>query len=111
MTPEELINKQLEAYNACNIDGFVATCAKDIMVRDGDGKVICKGAKEVRERYGPLFADNPNQMAIIEQRLTGGPYVIDEEVVVGRKDGVQRRALIVYRVINDLCVEMTIVRK
>ncbi|MCC6573035.1 MAG: nuclear transport factor 2 family protein [Planctomycetes bacterium] len=111
MTPEELIQKQLDAYNTCDIDGFCATCAKDILVRDGDGKVICKGVKEVRERYGPLFKDNPHQMAIIEQRLSGGIYVVDEEVVTGRADGVQRRALILYKVVNDLCTEMTIVKK
>lgn len=111
MTPEQVVQKQLDAYNACDIEAFCATCARDIVVRDHEGKPLCRGVKEVRERYEPIFKDNPHQMAIIEQRLCGGPFVVDEEVVEGRADGVRRRALIIYKVAGEVVGEMTIIRK
>ena len=81
MTPEEVVQKQLEAYSACDIDAFAATYTEDVKVIDGTGKVLCEGLAQLCEVYGPLFRNNPNQMAIITKRITAGDWVIGDEEV------------------------------
>lgn len=111
MTPEEIVQKQLEAYNACDIDAFAATYTDDIQVVDGEGKVRCEGLAQLREIYGPLFRDNPNQMALITYRITAGDWVIDDETVLGRKDGNTRRAVAIYRVRDDKIAHVRLIAK
>ncbi len=111
MTPEQIVQKQLDAYNACDIEAFVATYTPDAQVVDGAGKVLCSGAAKLREIYGPLFRDNPNQMALITQRITAGEWVIDDESVLGRKDGKTRRAVAIYRIRDGKIAHVTLIPK
>lgn len=111
MTPEEIVQKQLEAYNACDIDAFAATYTDDIQVVDGEGKVRCEGLAQLREIYGPLFRDNPKQMALITYRISAGDWVIDDETVLGRKDGKTRRAVAIYRVQGDKIAHVRLISK
>ncbi|MHC4839845.1 MAG: nuclear transport factor 2 family protein [Planctomycetota bacterium] len=98
MTPVEIVNKQLEYYNKCDIDGFCSTYTDDIEVIDGAGKTVVKGLEDLRTLYGKLFKENPDQMAMIYKRITVDNRVMDEEHVVGRADGIKRRAIAMYRV-------------
>ncbi|MBX3460688.1 MAG: nuclear transport factor 2 family protein [Planctomycetes bacterium] len=111
MTPEQVVQKQLDAYSACDLDAFAATYTDDVEVIDGAGKVICKGLAQLRERYGPVFKDNPNQLAVITYRITGGDWVIDDETVLGRKDGKTRRAVAIYRVQGDRIAHVRLISK
>ncbi|MCA8915500.1 MAG: nuclear transport factor 2 family protein [Planctomycetes bacterium] len=111
MTPEEVVQKQLEAYSACDIDAFAATYTEDVKVIDGTGKVLCEGLAQLCEVYGPLFRNNPNQMAIITKRITAGDWVIDDEEVIGRADNKRRNAVAIYRVRDGLICHVTLVAK
>ena len=46
MTPEEVVQKQLEAYNACDLAAFAATYADNVRITDETGKLICDGVAE-----------------------------------------------------------------
>ncbi len=111
MTPEDVVNRQLDAYNACDLDAFAQTYAADIKILDEQGKLICDGIKQLREVYGPLFKANPNQVAVIEKRIVGGPYVVDDETVIGRADGKTRHAVAIYQVTGEQISHVTLVRK
>lgn len=111
MTPEEIVQKQLDTYNACDIDGFAATYTEDVVIVDHTGKTICEGVKQLREIYGPLFDANPNQVAVITKRIVAGDYVMDDEEVIGRADSVRRYAGVVYRVTDGLISHVTMLRK
>lgn len=111
MTPEEVVQKQLEAYNQCDIDAFAATYTDDVKVVDGNGKVRCDGIAQLREVYGPLFKANPHQVAIITKRITATDWVIDDEEVIGRADNVRRNAVAIYRVKGDKIWHVTLVAK
>lgn len=100
MTPEEVVQKQLEAYNQCDLEAFAATYSDDVKIVDGDDNVICEGIEKLRKIYAPLFKDNPHQMALITRRVTGGNWVCDDEEVIGRADNKRRHALAIYRVRN-----------
>ncbi len=111
MTPEQVVQKQLDAYSACDIDAFAATYTDDIRIHDGDGKLLCEGQAKLREIYGPVFRDNPHQMALITKRITGGDWVIDEEEVIGRADNIRRYAVAIYRVRGDRISQVTLIRR
>ncbi|CAG0929844.1 hypothetical protein PLCT1_01163 [Planctomycetaceae bacterium] len=111
MTPEQVVQLQLEAYNACDVAAFAATYAENVRITDETGKLICDGVKQLREVYGPLFNANPLQAAIIENRIAAGPYVIDDETVIGRADGKTRHAVAIYKVEGDKIVSVVLVRR
>jgi len=110
-TPEAVVQHQIDAYNACDLNAFAETYSSGIVVRRGDGGIICKGQKALRELYGKLFHENPDQMALIMSRITGGEFVVDDEEVIGRADGKRRRAVAIYRVCNGLIDEVTLISK
>lgn len=111
MTPEQVVQKQLDTYSMCDIDGFCATYAPDVKVTDGTGKVVCEGVDQLREIYGKLFKANPHQIALITKRITGGDWVIDEETVIGRTDNKTRHAVAIYRVKDDRITHVTLIAK
>jgi hypothetical protein len=111
MTPEEVINKQLDGYNRCDIDAFAAMYDDDVKIVDGDGKVRCDGIAQLREVYGALFKANPHQMVVILKRITAGEFVIDDEDIIGRADKQRRGAVVMYRVRDGLIRHVTILAK
>lgn len=111
MTPEEVVQKQLDGYNACDVDAFAATYTDDIKIVDGDGKPRCEGLGQLREVYGAMFKANPHQMAVILKRIVAGEYVIDDEEVIGRADNKRRQAVAVYRVRGDKIAHVMLIAK
>jgi hypothetical protein len=105
----DVVQKQLEVYNACDLEAFLACYGPDAVVTDAQGKELFRGQKKLREVYGPMFRDNPHQFAIVLNRIAAGPWVVDEEEVEGRADNVRRRAVLIYRVQDGLIRHVTII--
>jgi hypothetical protein len=78
--PEAVVQAQVEAYNARNIDAFLATYTDDVQVFEHPGKLLVSGATQMRERYTARFKE-PNLHATILKRIVMGNYVIDHERV------------------------------
>ena len=78
--PEAIVQKQLEAYNARDIDAFVATYADDVQLFEFPDKLLMRGHDELREQYRKTFAD-PRLHAEIVRRIVLGNTVIDHERV------------------------------
>jgi len=79
-TPEAVVQRQLEAYNARDIDALMVTYAEDIELFEHPAKLLAKGAGPVRERQALRLAE-PNLHAKLIQRIVMGNIVIDQEVV------------------------------
>src|SRR5579871_2727421 len=73
------VEAQVAAFNARDLEGFVACYAPDVLIEDGDGNVMAEGHEGMRALWGPLFAQSPKLHAEIVQRMRVGEYVIDEE--------------------------------
>jgi len=91
------VNGQLAAYNAHDVDAFMACYTPDCVIEDGKGTRIMTGHREMRPRYAALFAGSPNLHCEIVSRVCIGDYVIDEERITGRVPDL-RRAVVIYRV-------------
>jgi hypothetical protein len=98
--PEAVVQQQVNAYNARDLDGFLDAYAEDAEIYRGDS-LVARGTEALRERYRRRF-ESPTLHAEIEGRVTLGRTVVDRERVTGmagRSGPVE--ALVVYRVNDD----------
>jgi hypothetical protein len=98
LTPVEA---QLEAYNAGDVERFLACYSVDMVVEDGAGTPLMQGRQGMRAEYAPFFAEYPNLRGEITHRINAGDYVIDEEVIHGWQ-AEPVRAVAIYHVANGL---------
>lgn len=92
---EQLAQRQLEAYNARDIDAFCACYAETVEVwRMPATEPAIRGMAKFRETYVERFK-SPNLHAKILQRIALGSKVVDQEYVVGIKD-VPVEVIVVY---------------
>ena len=92
----DAVERQVEAYNAHDLDAFVACYAESVVIEDAEGRVLMSGRDAMRDRYGRLFENLPNLHVEIPTRIRVGSYVVDEERVSGRPDG-DIHAVAIYR--------------
>lgn len=85
-SPEAIVQRQVNAYNARNIDQFIATYSQDIEIYDAKGKLLMKGHNQMREEYEDFFTNVPNLYCQIENRIVINNRVIDKEKVRAGKD-------------------------
>jgi hypothetical protein len=91
------VQSQLEAYNARDLEAFLACYTPDCVIEDGEGSRMMAGHAEMRPRYAALFAGSPNLHCRIASRIRIGDYVLDEEEITGRVPDL-RRAVAIYRI-------------
>lgn len=100
-TPEQLVQAQVDAYNARDLEAFLAVYAEEVvLVNDGKERTLAKAA--LRAGYGKLFSENPGLRCVVLRREVSGDTVIDDERVDGMADGVQRNARATYAIEHGL---------
>ena len=77
---EAIVQAQLEAYNAHDIDAFVATYADDAQLFEHPATLLAAGSAQLRVRYAARFKE-PNLRAVVVKRIVMGNMVIDHERV------------------------------
>ncbi len=97
----DAVQRQLEAYNARDVDAFVACYAQDVVIEDADGGLQMTGREQMRKRYGELFEAAPDLRAEIPSRIRVGSYVVDEERVSGHPRGGDIHAVAIYRLNHE----------
>jgi hypothetical protein len=76
----EVVQAQLDAYNAKDIEGIMATYAEDAQQFEFPSTLLANGAAEIRERLLARFKE-PNLNAKLNHRIVIGNRVIDHETV------------------------------
>jgi len=83
-TPADVAQRQLEAYNAHDIDAFAACFAEDIRIfRMPSAAPTLRGITALREHYARHRFNIPDLRAEVLQRISMGNKVIDHERVTG----------------------------
>ena len=78
--PATIVQRQLDAYNARDVDALLATYAPDARQFAHPATLLASGAADMRERMAQRFAE-PNLHARLLQRVVMGNIVIDHEEV------------------------------
>jgi hypothetical protein len=78
--PENVVQRQLEAYNARDVEAILAICAEDAQQFEHPSTLIASGSAQLRKRFSVRFQE-PNLRAELLQRIVMGNMVIDHERV------------------------------
>jgi len=97
---EQVVEKQLEAYNRKDIDSFCESYAEDIVLAV-KGDVKLEGLDNLRNYYSKLFESSPNLTATILERTVLQNHVIDIEKVTGRLNNAQATTVTAKYTIRD----------
>lgn len=78
-----LVQRQLNAYNARNVEAFLEPYSDDVELYNFPDKLISKGKESMRKGYDDLFKKVPELHCEIKARSIQGSYIIDKESVTG----------------------------
>lgn len=78
--PESVVQGQLDAYNARDMEAFMAFWADDAQYFEHPATLLASGAAEIRDRHISRFRE-PNLNGRLVQRMIVGNKVVDQEVV------------------------------
>ena len=100
--PVDAVQRQLEAYNAHDLERFAAQYSENVQVfRPPGAEAILSGKKAFVEHYGANRFTLPNLHAEIVNRMVAGSVVVDHERITGLQESVVE-AIVVYQVEGDL---------
>ena len=74
------VQKQLEAYNARDIDSFIQWWADDCRYYEFPARLLASGAAEIRERHVARFRE-PDLHGTLVKRIVVDDVVVDQETV------------------------------
>ena len=105
MTPVEVVEKQLTAFNSKDFNGFVAMFSEDVRVYDMPHAEPKLAGKEAFAAAYAKALSNPTMRAEILSRLVVGNKVVDHERVHGLRSE-PYDVVAVYEVGQDLIQAM-----
>jgi hypothetical protein len=101
MSPEAVVQRQLDAYNAHDISTLLATYADDAEQFEHPAKLFARGHAQIRERMAVRFQE-PNLHARLLKRAVMGNVVIDhEEVTRTFPEGIGTIELVAIYLVRD----------
>ena len=104
-SPEEIVQRQVNAYNARNLDAFIDTYADEIEIYQ-DGKLVMKGREQMRKDYD-FLNKVPNLYCEIKNRIVINNKVIDKEKVRFGKQFIH--AVAIYEIENGKIKKVTFI--
>lgn len=110
MSPVDLVEQQLAAYNSQDIEAMCATYAEDCVIAEYCGPVLQHGKAELRARYTKTFAEHPSNCARSVGRMVLGGIVIDHEQGERSPQGPFFEAICIYTVKNGLIARVDFVK-
>lgn len=100
MNPEDPVQRQLDAYNAHDLERFVAEYHDDVKVfRPPAAEPVLSGKNAFAEHYAKNRFTLPDLHARLVNRIVSGNIVVDHEDIAGLPDG-RRSAVAVYEVVD-----------
>jgi imidazolonepropionase-like amidohydrolase len=81
-TPVQLVQQQLNAYNAHDLEAFLAPYADDAELYEFPDKLVGKGKEQMRKDY-QFITRIPTLYCELQNRVVEGNMVIDHEKVTG----------------------------
>ena len=92
----DIANKQLDAYNAQDLDTYVSFFAADCMVSGLNGAPTETSRDAIKARYAKAFAQFPQNKAVLKNRVAVGNTVVDHERVIRSPGGEEFEIIAIY---------------
>jgi hypothetical protein len=108
VSPEVIVQKQMNTYNARDIDAFMATYTNNVKLYNYPNTLISEGKDVMRKQYQSFFDNTPDLSYIVKKRMVLGNKVIDEEYITA--NGKQFSVIAVYEIENGKIAKVTFIR-
>lgn len=105
---EAIVQKNLDAYNARDIDAFMDDYADDVKLYAYPNTLQTEGKTAMRNSYKDWFQRTPDLRAFVKKRIVIGNKVIDEEQVTA--NGKIIEAVAIYEVENGKIIKVTFIQ-
>lgn len=99
VTPEILVQQQLNAYNARDIEAFLLPYSDSIELYNFPNQLLLKGKQEMRKSYADLFKNTPDLHCELVNRIKQGSSIIDHERLSGNGT-LKREAVAIFKIEN-----------
>ncbi|MEO1218596.1 MAG: nuclear transport factor 2 family protein [Bacteroidota bacterium] len=109
-SPEALAQRQLNAYNARDIEAFLACYHQDVKIYSYPDQLMYQGKDKMRPGYSGMFENTPNLHCELVNRIVMGNVVVDQEKVTGFSNGRVIKAAAIYTVVDGLITEVRFVQ-
>ena len=96
MSNLSVAQKQLDAYNAQDLDTYVSYFAEDCVVSGLNGTPTETSRAAIKARYAKAFAQFPQNKAELKNRIAVGSTVVDHELVIRAPGGQQFEIIAIY---------------
>ena len=110
ITPFDVADAQLEAYNAQDLEAYCSFFADDVIVADLNGAVTVSGIKDYHDRYATTFATYPENKVELLGRMVIGNTVIDHERVIRKPGGDEFVVAAIYTIADAKIVRVDFVK-
>ena len=105
---ETIVQRNLDAYNARDIEAFMKDYADDITLYAYPNTLQTEGKEAMRKGYENWFDSVPDLSAFIKKRIVIGNKVIDEEQVTA--NGQIFNAVVIYEIENGKISKVTFIQ-
>jgi imidazolonepropionase-like amidohydrolase len=105
--PETLVQQQLNAYNARDLDAFLEPYSDDVVLYRYPDQLSSEGKAALRPVYQRLFEQVPELHCQLVNRMVLGNKVIDYERVSGFPDGRVIEAIAQYEIKGGKIIRVT----
>lgn len=102
----EIVQKRTAAYNAHDIDAFIATYADNVRIYEYPDKFLGEGTERMRAIFGPQFAENDGEIIVHRQHALEHTVISDETVTFY---GTTEHNIGIYTVKDGLISEVRLV--
>lgn len=109
-SPSEIVQAQVDAFNARDLERFLSFYADDARILDYPDQVLASGKDAMRDRYRKLFQPAEQLHATIAHRTVFDRFVIDQERVTGLPDSQVTDAVAIYEIKGGRIARVTFLR-
>lgn len=95
---EAIVQRQVDAYNAHDLENFLATYSDSVALQTLPDTAAMVGKDRLRESSKEWFTRAPAVHADIVHRKVLGSFVVDQERITGTPDGAPLEAVAIYQV-------------
>ena len=96
MNNTAIAQKQLDAYNAQDLEKYVTYFTEDCIVSGLNGVPTETSRDAIKARYAKAFAAFPQNKAELKNRIAVGNTVVDHELVIRAPGGEQFEIIAIY---------------
>jgi len=99
--PAAVVQRQLDAYNAHDIDALLAAYAPDARQYEHPATLLAEGHAQMRTRFAQRFQDRSLHARLVQRSVMGAIVIDHEEVTRLLPEGLSRTEVVAVYEVRD----------